>query len=144
MSFLARRLCYSSIHNYLSGLNNHLKDLGCPPIDYSDHSVKECMAGIRRVKGSEVKQAAPLLPLELLNLFRVMFDSPGHVDVRAAMLLSFRALLRKAHVTDSNSSLVRSDLVVHPWRLMIWVRKSYPLCMSGLLICHLLVGFNFN
>ena len=115
MSFLVRRLCYSFIRNYLSGLNNHLKDLGCPPIDYSDHSVKKCMAGIHRVKGSEVKQLTPLLPLDLLNLFRVMFDSPGYVAVRAAMLLSFRALLRKAHVTDSDSSLVRSDLVVHPW-----------------------------
>ena len=128
MSILVRRLCYSSIYNYLSGLNNHLKDLGCLPIDYSDHGIKKCMAAIHRVKGSEVEQAAPLLPLELLNLFRVMCISPGHVAVQAAMLLSFRALLRKDHVTDSDCSLVRSDLVVHPWGLMFWVHKHLEQC----------------
>lgn len=124
MCFLARRLCYSSIRNYLSGLNNHLKDLGCAPIDYSEHGLKKCMAGIRRVKGNEVKQATPLLPIDLLKLFAVMFDTVGHVAVKAAMLLSFRALLRKGHVTDSDCSLLRSDLVFYPWGLMVSVRKS--------------------
>lgn len=124
MSYLARRLCYSSIRNYLSGLNNHLKDLGCAPIDYENHEIKKCLAGIRRLKGSEVKQAAPLLPLELLRLFLVLHPTPGHTAVRAAMLLSFRALLRKAHVTCSDTSLKRGDLVFHPWGVMVWVRKS--------------------
>lgn len=124
MSFLARRLCYSSIRNYLSGLNNHLKDLGCPPINYEDHGIKKCMAGIRRLKGQEVKQAAPLLPLELLRVFSVMHPTIGHTSVRAAMLLSFRALLRKAHVTESDCTLKRSDLEFYEWGLMVCVRKS--------------------
>ena len=53
-----------------------------------------------------------------------MLDLRGYVAVWAAMLLSFRALLRKAHVTDLDSSLIRTDLVVHSWGLMIWVHKS--------------------
>ena len=53
-----------------------------------------------------------------------MLNSPGHVAVRAAVMISFRALLRKCHVTDSEYSLVRSDLVVHSWGIMVWVRKS--------------------
>ena len=124
MTFLARRLCFSSIRNYLSGLNNHLKDLGCPPIDYDNHYIKKCMGGIRRIKGEEVKQAAPLLPLELLKLFTALQPSIGHTAVRAAMLLSFRGLLRKAHVTDSDCALKRGDLEFHQWGLMIHVRKS--------------------
>ena len=124
MTFLARRLCYSSIKNYLSGLNNHLKDLGCPPIDYGNHYIKKCMGGIRRIKGEAVKQAAPLLPLELLRLFTVLHPSRGHTAVRAAMLLSFRALLRKAHVTASDCTLKRGDLEFHQWGLMLYVRKS--------------------
>ena len=124
MTFLARRLCFSSIRNYLSGLNNHLKDLGCAPIDYGNHYIKKCLGGIRRIKGNEVKQAAPLLPLELLRLFSVFRPSVGHTAVRAAMLLSFRALLRKAHVTESDCSLKRGDLEFHQWGLMLYVRKS--------------------
>ena len=124
MTFLARRLCFSSIRNYLSGLNNHLKDLGCPPIDYGDHYIKKCMGGIRRIKGEEVKQAAPLLPRELLRLFSVFHPSRGHTAVRAAMLLSFRALLRKGHVTDSECALKRGDLEFHQWGMMVCVKKS--------------------
>ena len=82
------------------------------------------MAGIRRLKGNEVKQAASLLPQELLRIFGVMNPTIGHTAVRAAMLLSFRALLRKAHVTKSDCSLLRSDLVFFPWGMMVSVRKS--------------------
>ena len=124
MSYLARRLCYSSVRNYLSGLNNHLKDLGCAPIDYKNHGIKKCMAGIRRVKGNEVKQATPLLPGDLIRLFAELGRSRGCTAVRAAMLLSFRALLRKAHVTDSDCALLRRDLVFYPWGVLVCVRKS--------------------
>ena len=124
MSYLARRLCYSSVRNYLSGLNNHLKDLGCPPIDYKDHGIKKCMAGIRRVKGNEVKQATPLLPGDLVRLFACIGRSRGSTAVRAAMLLSFRALLSKAHVTDSDCALLRRDVVFYPWGVLVSVRKS--------------------
>ena len=124
MSFLARRLCYSSIRNYLSALNNHLKDLGCEPIDYKDHMVRKCMAGIRRVKGDVVKQAFPLLPTNLVLMFSFLSPTMGHTSVRAAMLLSFRALLRKAHVTVSNASLQRQDFTFHPWGMMVRVSKS--------------------
>ena len=49
----------------MSSLNNHLKDLGCPLIDYTDHGVKKCMARIKRLKGNEVKQAAPYLTAKI-------------------------------------------------------------------------------
>ena len=124
MSYLARRLCFSSIRNYLSGLNGHLKDLGCPPIDYANHEIKKCLAGIRRLKGNAVKQASPLLPLELKKIFAVMFDTRGHVAVRAAMLVSFRGLLRKSHVTDSDTAMARKDLEFHQWGMVLIIRKS--------------------
>ena len=124
MTFLARRLCYSSIRNYLSALCNHLKDLDCPPINYNCHRIKKCLAGIRRIKGDGVKQAAPLLPPGLLRLFGRLRDSLGHTAVRAAMLLSFRALLRKGHVTFSDHSLLREDITFHPWGLLVTVSKS--------------------
>ena len=124
MTFLARRLCYSSIRNYLSALCNHLKDLELEAINYSSHKIKKCMTGIRRIKGDGVKQAAPLLPAGLLRLFALLQPSLGHTAVRAAMLLSFRGLLRKAHVTDSDAACRRKDISFHPWGLMISISKS--------------------
>lgn len=124
MTYLARRLCYSSITNYLSALNNHLKDLECPAINYESHKIKKCMAGIRRLKGDATKQAAPLLPPGLLRLFGMLQQTRGHTAVRAAMLLSFRALLRKGHVTASDNTLERKDITFHPWGLMVNITKS--------------------
>lgn len=124
MTFLARRLCFSSIRNYISALSIHLKDLECIPVDYSSHKVKKCMMGIRRLKGDGVSQAAPLLPPGLLSLCEALRPTVGHSAVRAAMLLSFRALLRKGHVTASEERLSRGDITFHPWGLMVNVRKS--------------------
>lgn len=108
----------------MSALNNHLKDLGCPPINYDDHNIKKCMAGIRRVLGDSPRQAPPMLPTHLRRIFAVMFLTDGHVAIRAAMLLSFRALLRKCHVTKSDSALLRSDFVFRRWGMLVNVRIS--------------------
>ena len=124
MSYLACQMCYSSIRQYLSALNNHFKDLGCPAIDYTNHWVHKGMAGIRRSLGDAPRQAPPLLPPQLLKLFVLMLLTPGHVALRAAILLSFRALLRKCHVSASDTSLLRSDFTFHRWRMMARVRKS--------------------
>lgn len=124
MSYLARRMCYNSIRQYLSALNNHLKDVDCPPIDYKNHRVRKCLSGIRRSLGDAPRQAPPLLPQQLLQLFAIMLLTPGHVVLRAAILLSFRALLRKCHVSDSASSLIRSDFTFFRWGMMVKVRKS--------------------
>lgn len=122
--YLARRLSFSSIRNYISALNNHLKDLSYPPIDYEDYRLKKCMSGVKRVKGVEVKRAAPLLPKDLLKMFGKMTVAPAHTSVRAAMLLSFRALLRKCHVTSSDSSLLRQDFSFKSWGILLTLRKS--------------------
>ena len=93
VTFLARRLCFSSIKNYLSALCNHLKNLESVPVNYSSRKVKTCMAEIRRIKGDGVRRAALLLPPGLLQLFGLLRPTLGHTAVRATMLLSFRALL---------------------------------------------------
>lgn len=124
MSYLARRLCFSSIKQYLSALNNHLKEVGARPIDYDNYKIKCCMTGIRRTLGDAPRQATPLLPGHLIRIFAIMWDSPGHVGLRAAILVSFRALLRKAHVTESESTLERRDFTFYRWGMMLRVRKS--------------------
>ena len=123
-AWLVRSLAYRSVINYLSGLNFFLKQNGEPPIDYGDYFVAATLKGIRRVKGDAPKRAPPLLPNMLLRIFQGLTNNEGHVAWRAAILCSFRALLRKCQVTESESSLLRSDFSFYDWGMIIRVRKS--------------------
>lgn len=59
-----------------------------------------------------------------------MSNSLGHVAIRAAMLTSFRALLRKCQVTSSDSTLLRSDFSFFHWGMIIKLRRSKTIQFS--------------
>ena len=124
IAWLARSLKFSSITNYLSGLNYFLMSEGAPTIDYKNFKVKSVLKGAKRQLGSAAHQAAPILPSHLLAIFKKMSSSVGHVATRAAILTSFRALLRKCQVTDSDSVLTRGDFAFFSWGMLITVRRS--------------------
>lgn len=124
MAYLARRMRYSSIRQYLSALSYFLKEAGVAPIDYMDHRIKTCLQGIRRTLGDGKRQPEPLLPKQLLAMLAFTSDTPGHTVFKAALLCSFRALLRKCHVTESDSMLLRSDFTFTPWGMVIAIRRS--------------------
>ena len=123
-TWLARSLKYSSILNYLSGLNNFLKQNGATPIAYLDYEVASTLRGIRRDRASAPKQAYPLLPDMLARMFTFLSVNQGHTAWRAAVLCSFRALLRKCQVTYSDSSLQRCDFRFFDWGMVIRIRRS--------------------
>lgn len=123
-TWLARTLKYSSILNYLSGLNHFLRHNGAPPICYSDYEITTTLKGIRRDLACPPRQALPLLPSMLMSIFKLLTHNPGHVAWRAAVLCSFRALLRKCQVTMSDSTLRREDFKFFGWGMVIRIRKS--------------------
>ena len=123
-TWLARSLKYSSVLNYLSGLNNFLKQNGATPIAYLDYEVASTLRGIRRDLGSAPKRASPLLPDMLVRMFAFLSSNLGHTAWRAAVLCSFRALLRKCQVTSSDSSLQRCDFRFFGWGMIIRIRRS--------------------
>ena len=122
MALKNRQSINQTIKQYVSALNNHLK--GLAPIDYSNHRVKKCMAGIRRILEDMPKQVAPLLPKQLRAIFDIMVYTRGHVALRAVILVSFKALLCKCHVLDSDSALLRSDFRFYKWGMMVQIRTS--------------------
>lgn len=123
-SWLARTLKYRSVLNYLSGLNFFLRQNGADAIRYDDFIIDATLKGIRREKGDTPRQAAPMLPGMLLRVFALLTLNSGHVSWRAAMLCSFRALLRKSQVTDSDSALRRGDFRFFDWGMIIKIRRS--------------------
>ena len=123
-TWLARTLRYSSVLNYLSGLNFFLKQNEAPTIRYTDFIVASTLKGIRRDRGCPPKQATPLLPGMLMNMFAFLSTNPGHNAWRAAVLCSFRGLLRKCQVTASESCLQRRDFRFFGWGMIINIRRS--------------------
>lgn len=123
-TWLARTLKYSSVLNYLSGLNHFLRQNGATPIPYTDYEIATTLRGIRRERACPPRQALPILPDMLVRMFALLSSNQGHVAWRAAVLCSFRALLRKCQVTRSDSSLQRGDFQFFTWGMVIRVRRS--------------------
>lgn len=123
-SWLARTMKYGSIINYLSGLNFFLKQGGFRAVQYQDFLVAATLRGIRRKKGDAPRRAPPLLPAQLLQIFGGLTLSEGHTAWRAAVLCSFRALLRKCQVTESESALLRRDFKFYDWGMILYVRRT--------------------
>lgn len=123
-TYLARTLTYRSVLNYLSALSFFLKQNSQPSIKYDEYVIAATLKGIRREKGDEPRRAAPLLPSMLIKIFAGLTHNTGHVSWRAAVLCSFRALLRKAQVTESDSTLQRKHFKFFTWGMIITVRKS--------------------
>ena len=128
--WMAINLKYHSILQYLSALNDFLKRSGATPIDYKDYNIHKAIDGCKRDLGAFVRQAKPLLPKNLLSMFNHLGRSSTHTAFRAAVLVSFRGLLRKAHVTDSTSMLNRQDFEFHTWGMIIKVKKSKTIQFS--------------
>ena len=124
VTHMMKSLQFVSIRNYLSGLNNLLQLEGYPPIQFNNYSVKRCINGAKRILGDNSKRAKPLLPRQLAAIMDQLTLATGHVCFRAALLCSFRGLLRKAHVTVSTATLHRKDFKFYKWGMVIHIAKS--------------------
>ena len=98
--WLGRILEYTSVLNYFSGLGGH------------------------------PKQAATLLPDMLKWIFVGLISSDSHTAWRAAVLCSFRVLLRKCQVMVSESALMRSNFSFQLWGMLVCVRRSKTILFS--------------
>ena len=134
-TWLARDLKYRSILNYLSALNVFLKEYGETPLDYKNYILASTLKGIRRAKGDAPRQALPILPGMIIRIFSLLTLNPGHVAWRAALLCCFRGLLRKCHVTLSDSVLKRKDFRFHNWGMVIRITKSKTIQFSERELC---------
>ena len=124
ISYLTRSLKYSSIKCYVSALSIYLTSISQPAINYNDYKVYSAMRGARRALGDCPKQAAPILPHHLLAIGEQLKDSPGHNAFKAALLLAFRAMLRKQQVTVSDANLKREDVTIFEWGMLVRIKKS--------------------
>lgn len=77
--------------------------------------VRTVLRGVRRVKGSAQRQAAPLLKADVMNMVTGMDGVKGQRD-RALILLGFASALRRSELAAldfADIEFVREGLVVH-------------------------------
>lgn len=124
----ASHLCYTSINNYLSGLNVLSKLHGGADLRM-DFGVSLMLKGLQRILGSEVKPKDPLLPDDLVKIFQeVDLSSRVELSIWVGVLFCFRSLLRKCHLFPTKDSsdhlLTRDNVHVFDWGLLVDVPTS--------------------
>lgn len=98
-AWLARRLSYSSVKQYLHIVTLIHKERGLPSLCNNSFQLQPTLRGIRRKKGDIVCPKAPITP-ELLLLFKSKLDLNRQKQraVWAAGLIMFVGLLRRSNV----------------------------------------------
>lgn len=146
-AFLAEKLAFSSIQQYLNVIRLlHIENDLPNPLEnnWKLHSV---LMGIKRIKGNVVKHKEPITPSMLLSI-RSFLDLSIVSDAAfwAAALILFFGLLRRSNVLISSFAafkpachLTRSDFIVYKWGVALTVRWSKTIqCQERVLFVPLL------
>lgn len=111
ITHLTYSLKYSTICNYLSAVWSLHEYLGFPAVAKNAYLIKCTMRGAHRLLGDSVLTADPLLPEDFILLYRQMdFSNLTDLVFWSALVLMYRCLLRKGHVTASPHNILRSHL----------------------------------
>ena len=125
IAYLAERLKYVSIINYLSAVWSFHKINGVPHIDPSRFEIEMTLKGVRRTLGDCTKQAPPCAVSELCCIYHSL-DMTNCEDVAywVALLLGFRGLLRKSNIVEEELAIGLEDVRFHVWGMTVRVRRT--------------------
>lgn len=160
---LAKNCCYTTCNNYLSAVVTLHKFFGY------DYSFRECfviklvMQGLACYLGKGVNQKAGLTPEQFMRIYDLLdFSNLNTITKWAAIMLSFRSLLRKSNilptkVNEMSMVISRGDIEIVPTGVVLNVRKTKTLqcneytlripinflsnkklCAASMLITHLM------
>lgn len=130
VSELALSCKYSTVVNYLSSITTMHKFYGLEPEFRESYYLTMVVQGIKIRLGSGVRQKIGLTPKQLLDMY--LFVSLGNQVERvcwAAIIFSFRTLLRKSHVLPDSTSytphlITRKDIEFFPNGMLVYVTTS--------------------
>lgn len=125
ITHLSYKLKFSTICNYLSAVWSMHDYFGTPATAKNSFMVRCTLKGAKRLLGDEVLSADPLLPEDIVLLYKQMdFDNLNDLVFWSALTLSYRCLLRKCHVTSSPHAVLRSDFEFTKYGACVSVRSS--------------------
>ena len=128
VAFLAKRLQFSSITNYLT-IVKLLHSEGGFPDPISNHYIHSILKGAKRVLGNPIRRKLPIRPTP--QILRGIFSTLNLGNSFDLCLLAFFSFLRKSNllsssVTDFDPSrhLCRQDITFHKDGATICLRKT--------------------
>ena len=148
IAYLSTRLSYVSITNYLSALWYLHKINGYSHVEPSSFALRQTLLGTKRLLGAASKQSPPLNPFQLRCIYnRLDMNDDFDYCFWCAIIVCFRCLLRKAHVTVSGMHLTKGSFHFFPWGVLVFLDKTktiqygertlrVPVCFSkGSIFC---------
>ena len=132
IAFLASRLCFSSVRQYLNAVRLIHLEAGLPNPLMNNWYFTSIMKGLKRHKGDSTKQKLPISVNILWGILSVLdFNQPFDISFWAACLVGFFTFFRKSNLLipapgkfDLDKHLCRSDVVLHSSGAVIGVRWS--------------------
>ncbi|XP_021350861.1 uncharacterized protein LOC110460989 [Mizuhopecten yessoensis] len=132
IQFLSRSMrSTDSIRNYVSGVKTlHL--LSDIPFVVRQYEVSLALRGIARLHPHLPLRAAPMTPLILLDIYRVLdMESPAHTSFWCLFLFAFFLLVRKSNLVsdsvrsfDPRKQLLRRDILADENLLLVVLKWS--------------------
>lgn len=132
IAFLASRLCFSSVRQYLNIVRLMHLEAGYPNPVANSWYVTSIMKGLRRHKGDSTHQKLPITADLLFGILSVLdFSRPFDLTFWAACLVGFFSFFRKSNLLipavgkfDPSRHLCRSDVHLSKSGAVISVRWS--------------------
>lgn len=128
ITYLSSQVCYSSICNYISSVWSLHDFVDSTSPARGSFLVKYTLRGAKRLLGDTTLSADPLLPKDLMLIYRSL-DRKNLKDLVfwTALTLAYRCLLRKSHYTYSTHMLRRQDVEFTDYGACITLRSSKTL-----------------
>ena len=125
ITFLARKCCYVTICNYVSGVWALHDYWGIPHVDATTFLISSTLRGAKRLLGCESIQAPPLSPKDMGRIWYSM-DLNKLCDVQfwCALTIMYRCLLRVSHVVTSPHTMKVKDLRWTDTGMDVTIRSS--------------------
>lgn len=125
IAFLGLYMKMSSVRTHYQSVLYAHKKLGIEAPPLSHPMLKSVFLGLLHTSDTGSISKDPLRPDDLRKIGAVVnLDSEIEVLVWIAILTMFRALLRVSHVVRSDHTLLRSDIEVNNWGILIRVRSA--------------------
>lgn len=132
IAFLGQSLKYSSLCNYVDGLQWFCDYMGYSSLPRYTPKVKMTLRGFKRLLGTAVKQKLPITPSILLSIRQhLQPDDIEHSALWAAFLVGFFTFFRKSNLVppsvrkfNADLHLTRRDFTFTDWGMVITVRWS--------------------
>lgn len=125
IAFMARRLKYTSIINYLSAAKQLHLMFDADTTVFESFVVKATLKGFKRILGGEIVRKLPIT-LDILKAIIPKLYLDGQSGIAAAVLFGFFSFARKANLVppsaagfDANKHLCRGSFLFTSWGVVV-------------------------